>query len=91
MTDQLLKPITIAKILKLSPYNTKKIVSFFLQTHCFAVVPCYEDAQDMKNTLHGHETIYSIDTGLLHHYIPFALSTEIYYKTFVISELLWYR
>jgi predicted AAA+ superfamily ATPase len=91
MTDQLLKPITLAKILKLSPYNTKKIVAFFLNTHCFAVVPCFEDTQDLKNTLHGHETIYSIDTGLLHHYIPFAISTNIYYKTFVINELLRYR
>jgi predicted AAA+ superfamily ATPase len=91
MTDQLLKPITLAKILKLSPYNTKKIVSFFLNTHCFSVVPCYNDTQDLKNTLHGHETIYSIDTGLLHHYIPFAISTNIYYKTFVINELLRYR
>lgn len=89
-TDQLLKPISLAKILKLSPYNTKKIIAFFLNTHCFGVVPCYEDPQDMKNTLHGHKTIYSIDTGLLHHYIPFALSTEIYYKTFVINELFWY-
>lgn len=91
ISDQLLKPITLAKILKLSPYNTKKIIEFFLETHCFAIVPCYEDPLDMKNTLHGHETIYSIDTGLLHHYIPFALSTEIYYKTFVINEILWYR
>jgi predicted AAA+ superfamily ATPase len=91
MTDQLLKPITLAKQLKLSPYQCKKILEFFLQTNCFITIPCYIDTYDQINTLHGHDIMYSCDLGLLQQYIPLAVSTKLYYKTYIIQQLMRYQ